>query len=176
MHVFPSLIEHHRDISFLTTQFRIFPFLSFFLIISYHQQRIQSTMADEAIIKISSSKVLEDHDEIPGPTISLPDSGEVGEGGKLSMIFPLVKKCLAVKNIAAMSVSFPYSPARNMPLIPIHTPSALPPSPNSYPLSPRGTIPRTIQHAPRPSPRTPRAFHPPRTSVEIHTCRCYAQP
>jgi hypothetical protein len=68
-------------------------------------------MADEAIIKIPSGEVLEDDDEAPGPTISLPDSGDVGEGGKLSMIVQLVKKCLGVKDIAAMSVSFPYSPA-----------------------------------------------------------------
>lgn len=64
-------------------------------------------MADEAIVKIPSGEVLEDDDsEAPGPTISLPDSGDVGEGGKLSMIVQLVKKCLGVKDIAAMSVTF----------------------------------------------------------------------
>jgi hypothetical protein len=67
-------------------------------------------MADEAIVKIPSGEVLED-DEAPGPTISLPDSGDAGEGGKLSMIVQLVKKCLGVKDIAAMSVPFPLSPA-----------------------------------------------------------------
>lgn len=65
-------------------------------------------MADEAIIKIPSGEVLED-DEAPGPTISLPDSGDTGEGGKLSMIVQLVKKCLGVKDIAAMRLSLPAS-------------------------------------------------------------------
>lgn len=67
-------------------------------------------MADEAIVKIPSGEVLEDDDsEAPGPTISLPDSGDVGEGGKLSMIVQLVKKCLGVKDIAAMRLSLPAS-------------------------------------------------------------------
>jgi oxysterol-binding protein-related protein 9/10/11 len=37
------------------------------------------------------------------PPISVPDSGE---GGKVKMIVQLVKKCLGVKDIAAMFVSF----------------------------------------------------------------------
>lgn len=36
--------------------------------------------------------------------ISIPDEGDTGEGGKLKMIVQLVKKCLGVKDIAAMSV------------------------------------------------------------------------
>jgi hypothetical protein len=39
------------------------------------------------------------------PPISLPESGETGEGGKVKMIVQLVKKCLGVKDIAAMFVS-----------------------------------------------------------------------
>ncbi|KAG1815074.1 uncharacterized protein BJ212DRAFT_1359273 [Suillus subaureus] len=58
-------------------------------------------MADEAIIKIPSGEVLEEDDEAPGPTISLPDSGDVGEGGKLSMIVQLVKKCLGRLSLPA---------------------------------------------------------------------------
>lgn len=65
-------------------------------------------MADEATIKIPSGEILED-DEAPGPTISLPDSGDAGEGSKLSMIVQLVKKCLGVKDIAAMRLSLPAS-------------------------------------------------------------------
>jgi hypothetical protein len=61
-------------------------------------------MADEAIIKIPSGDVLED-DDASGPPISLPDSGDTGEGGKLSMIVQIVKKCLGVKDIASMYVS-----------------------------------------------------------------------
>ena len=38
--------------------------------------------------------------------ISVPDSGDTGEGGKVKMIVQLVKKCLGVKDIAAMFVSF----------------------------------------------------------------------
>lgn len=36
--------------------------------------------------------------------ISVPDSGDTGEGGKLKMIVQLVKKCLGVKDIANMYV------------------------------------------------------------------------
>lgn len=47
------------------------------------------------------------HDEdAPGPPISVPDTGDHGEGGKLKMIVQLVKKCLGVKDIAAMFVVF----------------------------------------------------------------------
>ncbi|KIL62262.1 hypothetical protein M378DRAFT_81443 [Amanita muscaria Koide BX008] len=41
--------------------------------------------------------------------ISLPESDDVGEGGKLAMIVSLVKKCLGVKDIAAMRLSLPAS-------------------------------------------------------------------
>lgn len=44
-------------------------------------------------------------EEAPGPPISVPDSGDTGEGGKLKMIVQLVKKCLGVKDIAAMFVT-----------------------------------------------------------------------
>jgi hypothetical protein len=37
--------------------------------------------------------------------ISVPDSGDTGESGKLKMIVQLVKKCLGVKDIASMFVS-----------------------------------------------------------------------
>ena len=42
--------------------------------------------------------------DAPGPPISVPDSGDGGEGGKLKMILALVKKSLGVKDIAAMFV------------------------------------------------------------------------
>ena len=46
------------------------------------------------------------HDEeAPGPAISVPESNDTGEGGKLKMIMQLVKKCVGVKDIAAMCVS-----------------------------------------------------------------------
>ncbi|KAH8810237.1 hypothetical protein DL96DRAFT_1716942 [Flagelloscypha sp. PMI_526] len=48
-------------------------------------------------------------DEAPGPPISVPDSGEHSEGGKLKMIVGLVKKALGVKDIAAMRLSLPAS-------------------------------------------------------------------
>lgn len=41
-------------------------------------------------------------DDAPGPPISVPDTGDTGEGGKLKMIIQLVKKCFGVKDIAAM--------------------------------------------------------------------------
>jgi len=43
-------------------------------------------------------------DDAPGPPISVPDSGDTGEGGKLKMIIQLVKKSLGVKDLAAMCV------------------------------------------------------------------------
>ncbi|KAF8191148.1 hypothetical protein BJ912DRAFT_303757 [Pholiota molesta] len=54
----------------------------------------------------------EDHhvdEDAPGPPISVPDSGDTGEGGKIKMIVQLVKKCLGVKDIAAMRLSLPAS-------------------------------------------------------------------
>lgn len=36
------------------------------------------------------------------PPISVPDTGDAGESGKLKMIVQLVKKCLGVKDIASM--------------------------------------------------------------------------
>ncbi|KZT24149.1 hypothetical protein NEOLEDRAFT_1148783 [Neolentinus lepideus HHB14362 ss-1] len=47
--------------------------------------------------------------DAPGPAISVPDSGDTGEGGKLKMIVQLLKKCLGVKDIAAMRLSLPAS-------------------------------------------------------------------
>ncbi|KAG7097745.1 hypothetical protein E1B28_005066 [Marasmius oreades] len=51
----------------------------------------------------------------PGPPISVPDSGDTGEGGKLKMIVQLVKKCLGVKDIASMRLSLPASLLEPMP-------------------------------------------------------------
>jgi hypothetical protein len=41
--------------------------------------------------------------EDPISPISVPESEDAGDGGKLKMIVSLVKKCLGVKDIAAMS-------------------------------------------------------------------------
>ncbi|KAF8645827.1 hypothetical protein AX16_007550 [Volvariella volvacea WC 439] len=48
-------------------------------------------------------------EDAPGPPISVPDSGDTDEGGKLKMILQLVKKCFGVKDIAAMRLSLPAS-------------------------------------------------------------------
>lgn len=45
------------------------------------------------------------HEDDAQSAISVPDSGDAGEGGKLKMIVQLVKKCLGVKDIASMFVS-----------------------------------------------------------------------
>lgn len=42
------------------------------------------------------------HDE--EAAVSVPDTGDSGESGKLKMIVQLVKKCLGVKDIASMCV------------------------------------------------------------------------
>lgn len=47
--------------------------------------------------------------DAPGPAISVPDSGDTGEVGRLRMIVQLVKKSLGVKDIAAMRLSLPAS-------------------------------------------------------------------
>ncbi|KAL5485067.1 hypothetical protein ACEPAI_7709 [Sanghuangporus weigelae] len=39
----------------------------------------------------------------------VPDTGETGEGGKLKMIMQLLKRCLGVKDLAAMRLSLPAS-------------------------------------------------------------------
>ncbi|TFK72794.1 hypothetical protein BDN72DRAFT_791897 [Pluteus cervinus] len=63
-------------------------------------------MAKDDIPQVPPEVVDED---APGPPISVPDSGETGEGGKLKMIVQLVKKCLGVKDIASMRLSLPAS-------------------------------------------------------------------
>ncbi|KAG8826905.1 hypothetical protein FRC19_006778 [Serendipita sp. 401] len=47
--------------------------------------------------------------DAPGSPISVPDSGDHGEGGKLKMIVQLVKRSLGVKDLAAMRISLPAS-------------------------------------------------------------------
>ena len=48
-------------------------------------------------------------EDAPGQPISVPDSSDTGESGKLKMIVQLVKKCLGVKDIAAMCVHLSFS-------------------------------------------------------------------
>ncbi|KAF8988165.1 hypothetical protein BDQ17DRAFT_524750 [Cyathus striatus] len=62
--------------------------------------------------KNDSSVVLEPavvDEDTAEPPVSVPDSGDAGEGGKLKMIVQLVKKCLGVKDIASMRLSLPAS-------------------------------------------------------------------
>ncbi|KAH7882303.1 hypothetical protein F5I97DRAFT_343960 [Phlebopus sp. FC_14] len=61
----------------------------------------------EANVPAMDPEVIVDEDA-PGPPISVPDSGDTGEG-KLKMIMQLVKKSLGVKDIAAMRLSLPAS-------------------------------------------------------------------
>ncbi|GJE86622.1 oxysterol-binding protein-like protein [Phanerochaete sordida] len=51
------------------------------------------------------------HDEVDTsePPVSVPDTGDAGESGKLKMIVSLVKKCFGVKDIASMRLSLPAS-------------------------------------------------------------------
>ncbi|KAF8804607.1 hypothetical protein BYT27DRAFT_7106663 [Phlegmacium glaucopus] len=61
---------------------------------------------------MASSQAINDivlDEDAPGPPISVPDSGDTGEGGKLKMIVQLVKKSLGVKDLAAMRLSLPAS-------------------------------------------------------------------
>jgi len=46
---------------------------------------------------------------VPGSSLSLSESGDTGEGGKLKMIVQLVKKALGVKDIASMFVQLLWS-------------------------------------------------------------------
>ncbi len=43
-------------------------------------------------------------DDEEDAAVSVPDTGDAGEGGKLKMIVQLVKKCFGVKDIATMCV------------------------------------------------------------------------
>ena len=56
----------------------------------------------------TTSTVVEDSVAEDDAAISVPDNGEHNEGGNLKMIVQLVKKCLGVKDIAAMCVVFTY--------------------------------------------------------------------
>lgn len=47
----------------------------------------------------------------------VPDTGETSEGGKLKMIVQLLKRCLGVKDLAAMYVSLLYGLAAALELM-----------------------------------------------------------
>ncbi|KIM24166.1 hypothetical protein M408DRAFT_244385 [Serendipita vermifera MAFF 305830] len=59
--------------------------------------------------KTSSEQAPHEDPDAPGEPISVPDSGDHGEGGKLKMIVQLVKRSLGVKDLAAMRISLPAS-------------------------------------------------------------------
>lgn len=52
----------------------------------------------------ASSETTPPDPDAPGSPITVPDSGDHGEGGKLKMIVQLVKRSLGVKDLAAMCV------------------------------------------------------------------------
>ncbi|KAF8840063.1 hypothetical protein BDN67DRAFT_690098 [Paxillus ammoniavirescens] len=64
------------------------------------------TVSTDYVIPTTTPAIDEDAPDAP---ISVPDSGDTGEGGKLKMIVQLVKKSLGVKDIAAMRLSLPAS-------------------------------------------------------------------
>ncbi|KAH8116041.1 hypothetical protein DFH11DRAFT_1506631 [Phellopilus nigrolimitatus] len=47
--------------------------------------------------------------EVEAEAVAVPDTGDAGEGGKLKMIVQLLKRCLGVKDLAAMRLSLPAS-------------------------------------------------------------------
>ncbi|KAG8831396.1 hypothetical protein FRC17_003222 [Serendipita sp. 399] len=65
--------------------------------------------------KVSEDTAHLDDPEAPGAPISVPDSNDHGEGGKLKMIIQLVKRSLGVKDLAAMRISLPASLLEPMP-------------------------------------------------------------
>lgn len=70
----------------------------------------------------NGSTVPDDVVEAEAGVVSLPETGETGEGGKLKMIMQLIKRCLGVKDIAAMSVSFASQhPPMRQPYLLIHS-------------------------------------------------------
>lgn len=58
----------------------------------------------EADTPISEDQPDVEHEHDVEAAISVPDSGEASEGGNLKMIVQLLKKCLGVKDLAAMCV------------------------------------------------------------------------
>jgi hypothetical protein len=61
------------------------------------------------LITTSSQNTSDQRDEADadavGSPITVPDTGDHGESGKLKMIVQLVKRSLGVKDLAAMSVA-----------------------------------------------------------------------
>ena len=62
-----------------------------------------TTTSNSTVVQAEDAAVAEE--DTP---ISVPDNGEHSEGGNLKMIVQLVKKCLGVKDIAAMYVHLCY--------------------------------------------------------------------
>jgi len=58
---------------------------------------------------MSSTPQIETEIVEDGPPISVPDTGDAGESGKLKMIVSLVRKCMGIKDIASMRLSLPAS-------------------------------------------------------------------
>ncbi|KIP10835.1 hypothetical protein PHLGIDRAFT_125333 [Phlebiopsis gigantea 11061_1 CR5-6] len=52
---------------------------------------------------------VQDEIDTSEPPVSVPDTGDTGESGKIKMIVSLVKKCFGVKDIASMRLSLPAS-------------------------------------------------------------------
>ena len=75
----------HPSLSFLFTAKRLSPHDDVF-VMATGQQATPDTVDDS-------------------PPISVPDSGDTGESGKLKMIVQLVRKCMGIKDIASMWVS-----------------------------------------------------------------------
>ncbi|KDQ08797.1 hypothetical protein BOTBODRAFT_37653 [Botryobasidium botryosum FD-172 SS1] len=62
-----------------------------------------------AVAPLQNGQVPEDIVEAEAGVVALPETGEASEGGRLKMIIQLIKRCLGVKDIAAMRLSLPAS-------------------------------------------------------------------
>lgn len=103
--VFASALRLGSILHFLLRLLLLFPPLS-------HQDNMASTSSDTKVAKdveppaTSAQQTNGSVEEEAGETQLIPDTGETSEGGKLKMIVQLLKRCLGVKDLAALCVLY----------------------------------------------------------------------
>jgi hypothetical protein len=75
------------------------------LVLDFVPLPLQLPLSFHSLRTMASSPQIEPEIVDDGPPISVPDTGDAGESGKLKMIIQLVRKCMGIKDIASMLVT-----------------------------------------------------------------------
>ena len=80
---------------------------------SQHDATAKDALKTESVAKNDKGALAQDPGDnaelnLEGEAENVADAGDTGEGGKLKMIMSLLKRCLGVKDLAAMCVLPPH--------------------------------------------------------------------